>query len=88
MEYGVALAPLVAESAEIAEEIIQTMFERVETESYVLFYKDEHEDIVEVGSKWFPEEMYVCKRMYWKGKEEVEDFSRRGVFGLSGYERG
>lgn len=88
MEFGVSLAPLVAESSEAAEEIIQSMFGAVKAGSYVMFYQDEHKEIADVCKKWFPEEMFVCKRMYWKASEEVEDFCRKNVYGLSSLERG
>lgn len=92
-ESGYAIGPLMALSSQIAEDIVKEIFafysakEKMNEVCMVVFTLDEKQYIAGFMKKWFPSEMYNCKRMY-RYLEPGVDFDRSCVYAFSGYERG
>lgn len=92
-ESGYAIAPLMALSSQLAEELIKEIFcyyrkkEKMAEVCMLVFTLDEKEYIRTLIDKYFPNEMYNCKRMY-RMLDPTLDFDRSCVYATSGYDRG
>lgn len=90
---GFAIAPLVAVNDEVAEDLIKEVFSQYQAgkngktihNSLVVFTQDEFFKVKALMAKWFPKEMYNCKRMYFRTHLFTKDFDRSCIYACTGY---